>query len=163
MTTKIIGLTWLAMIGWDFFLHAGLMATWYVEPSPFLLSPQDAFVRIPIGYLSFLLLAILLVWILRQIETKSWKNGCRIGFLTGALIWGSFTLGIYSIATASPGLLIGWFLGQTVSMGIAGIVAGAALSGHSLGRLFLKTLGFVVLSFVVTISLQIAGLAPAIK
>jgi hypothetical protein len=47
--TVVLG--WLAMIGVDFFLHAGLLAPLYDWDSPFLLRPDEAFVRIPIGYL----------------------------------------------------------------------------------------------------------------
>lgn len=50
-------LSWLSMLGFDFFLNAGLLARLYLEPSPFLLPPAEAFRRIPIGYLSFLLTA----------------------------------------------------------------------------------------------------------
>ena len=54
-------LSWLAMLGIDFFVHGGLLATLYLQPSPFLLPPEQAFRRIPLAYVSFLLLAILLV------------------------------------------------------------------------------------------------------
>ena len=56
---KLTLLSWLAMIGVDFLLHAGLLASWYVEPHPFLLPPTAAFARIPLGYMSFLGLAVL--------------------------------------------------------------------------------------------------------
>jgi hypothetical protein len=57
---RTIMLSWLAMIGVDVFLHAGLLAPLYDWDSPFLLRPDEAFVRIPIGHLSFLIIAI--VW-----------------------------------------------------------------------------------------------------
>ena len=62
---QLISLTliaWLAMLGFDFFLHAGLLAGLYVEPSPFLLPPLSAFALIPVGYAAFLLSSVLLVW-----------------------------------------------------------------------------------------------------
>lgn len=53
----VIGLlSWLSMLGADFFLHGGLLASLYIQPSPFLLPPWDSFKRIPLGYLSALLL-----------------------------------------------------------------------------------------------------------
>ncbi len=151
------------MLGWDFFLHAGVLASWYVKPSSFVLSPPDAFVRIPVGYLSFLLLAILLVWMLKKMKAGNGRQGGLLGLMIGGLIWGSFALGLYSISTAPPGLLLGWFIGQSAALGIAGMVAGAGLSGKPLGRLFLQTLGFVVGAILVTIVLQVVGLVPAIK
>jgi hypothetical protein len=47
-------LSWLAMLGVDFFFHGGLLATLYQQPSPFLLPPSDAFRRIPLGHLAAL-------------------------------------------------------------------------------------------------------------
>ena len=62
-------LAWLAMLGVDLFLHAGLLAPFYDWDSPFLLEPETAFVRIPVGYLAFLVLAAGLVWLL---PTRRW-------------------------------------------------------------------------------------------
>jgi hypothetical protein len=53
-------LSWLAMLGLDFFLHGGLLAAFWVQNSPFLLPPAQAFLRIPMGYAACLLLAGLL-------------------------------------------------------------------------------------------------------
>ena len=55
---KIGLLAWLAVIGFDLFLHAGVLAGIYSEPSPFLLPPEEAFRLIPLGYLSFLMLIV---------------------------------------------------------------------------------------------------------
>ena len=57
-------LTWLAMLGFDFFLHGGLLASLYLTEDSFTLPPLEAFRRIPIGYFGFLFLAIFLVWVL---------------------------------------------------------------------------------------------------
>lgn len=159
----LIGIAWLAMIGCDFFLHGGLLARWYVTPAPFLLPPATAFARIPVGYLSFALLAVLVLWVLRRANVSGWRQGGIVGLWIGSLVWGSFCLGLYSISTAPSGLLVGWFVGQSVEVGIAGGVLGAGLSGHALGRLFLVVLAFTVAAFVATIALQILGFAPAIK
>src|SRR3989304_5867940 len=42
-------LVWVSMIAVDFFLHAGILASLYAQPSPFLLPPEAAFARIPLG------------------------------------------------------------------------------------------------------------------
>ena len=57
-------LSWLSMIGFDLLLHAGLLARLYIEPSPFLLPPETAFRLIPLGYLSFLIMAFLMTWLM---------------------------------------------------------------------------------------------------
>ncbi|MFC2028577.1 hypothetical protein ACFLTX_01495 [Chloroflexota bacterium] len=142
---KLVLLAWLSMIGFDFFLHAGILAPLYSLESPFLLPLEQAFALIPVGYLSFLGLAILLVWLMIRQNIRGWKKGAIFGILLGLLAWGSLILGLYSIATASPALLLGWFLGQTAELGIAGAVAGFGLEKEKLGRLF-----WIVLIFSIT-------------
>ena len=160
-TIKLTLLAWLSMIGLDFFLHAGVLAFLYVEPSPFLLPPERAFALIPVGYLSFLGLAILLIWLMARVGIQGWRQGAVFGLKLGALTWGALVLGLLSISTASPALLIGWLLGQTTELGVAGMVAGSGFTGVRLGRLFLKVVASVIGAFAVTILLQMLGLAPA--
>jgi hypothetical protein len=109
----IIVLSWLAMIGVDFLLHGGVLAKFYVRPSPFLLPPKKALQLIPLGYLSFLLLAVLLVSLMNRLNVQGWRAGAVFGLKLGALLWGTVVLGLVSISTASVWLLLGWFLGQT--------------------------------------------------
>ena len=160
-TLKVAFLAWLSMIGFDFFLHAGVLARLYVKPSPFLLPPERAFALIPVGYLSFLGLTILLIWLMTRLGIQGWRQGAIFGLKLGALTWGALVLGLLSISTASPTLLVGWFLGQTTGLGIAGMVAGSGFTGVRLGRLFLKVLALVIGAFAITILLQTLGLAPA--
>ena len=147
-------LAWLSMIGFDFFLHAGVLAPLYAVESPFLLPPERAFALIPIGYFSFLVLAILLIWLMIKINIRGWKKGAIFGLQLGFFAWGSLVLGLYSIATASPVLLLGWFLGQTIEMGIAGAVIGHGLANQKLKGLLIKVVIFVVLAIVVGIVWQ---------
>ncbi len=67
---KVTMLVWLSMIGFDVFLHAGVLADLYVRSSPFLLPPERAFAFIPIGYLSPLGLAILLIWLMAKLSLQ---------------------------------------------------------------------------------------------
>jgi len=154
---KLTLLAWLSMIGFDFFLHAGVLAPLYVEESTFLLPPEQAFRLIPIGYLSFLGLAILLVWLMGKLRIQGWRKGTLLGVQLGLLAWGSLVLGLYSISTASPVLLLGWFLGQTTEMGFAGAVAGHGLAERKLGRLFLRVSIFVIIAIVAGIVWQNVG------
>jgi hypothetical protein len=160
---SVLLLTWLAMLGFDFFLHGGLLARLYVEESPFLLAPEGAFRLIPLGYLSFLLIALLLVWLLVRLGTEGWRAGLVFGLKVGALIWGATTLGLLSVTTADPTLMLGWFAGQTIEIGIGGMVAGAALATQKRGRLFVYVIAFVLVAFVITVALQNLGVAPAAK
>jgi hypothetical protein len=156
-------LAWLAMIGFDFFWHAGLLARLYAEPSPFLLPPERAFAFIPGGYLTFLMLAILLIWLMARLGVQGWRQGAIFGLQLGALSWGAFTLGLLSISTATPVLLLGWFFGQTTELAIAGMVAGSGFTRPRLGRLFSKVLAFMLGAFAITVIVQSMGLAPTVR
>jgi hypothetical protein len=162
---RIIGavtLGWIATLGADFLLHAGLLARLYVEPHPFLLAPRQAFQRIPLGYLSFLLLAILVGWLIVRLRRLGFARGAGLGLQVGGLAWGAFALGLLSVSSADPALLGGWFVGQTLEMALAGGVIGAALSTERLRLVVASVIGLVVLCFLLTVALQIAGLAPAV-
>jgi hypothetical protein len=159
----IIVLSWLAMIGVDFLLHGGVLAKFYIQPSPFLLPPEKALQLIPLGYLSFLLLAVLLVWLMNRLNVQGWRAGALFGLKLGALLWGTVVLGLMSISTASVWLLLGWFLGQTGELAVAGMFAGSALGGERLKRLFIKVVILIFLSVLITVVLQSTGLAPTIR
>jgi hypothetical protein len=151
------------MLGFDFLLHAGLFAGLYLQPSPFLLPPLTAFRLIPVGYLSFLLLAVLLAWLMIRLKLTGGRAGAIFGLELGSLTWGSFVLGLLSISTANIYLLMGWFIGQTLEMAVAGAVVGSGLAGVRLRRLFGVVIVFVLLSVITTIILQTLGVVPATR
>jgi hypothetical protein len=153
-------LSWVSMLGFDFLLHAGLLAWLYVEPSSFLLPPETAFGLIPFGYLSFLIMALLMTWLMVKQRVNGGRNGLIYGLKLGGLIWGSHVIGLASITTAERALLLGWFLGQTAEQGIAGAVIGSSLGGVSHRQVFTRVIVFVVFSVVLTVVLQLSGLAP---
>lgn len=150
-------LVWVAMMGVDFFLHGGIFAALYVQNSPFLLPAMDAFLRIPFGYLAILATAGLLVWIVGQTSARGWRKGLVTGLALGAVMGASFTLGLYSISTASPQLLAAWFAAQVLEMGTAGVVIGQGLAMDKLRSLTLAVIFEVVFLVLVTIVLQNVG------
>ena len=156
-------IAWLSMLGSDFLLHAGLLAALYLQPSPFLLPQATAFALIPVGYLSFLLLAVLLVWLMIRLKLAGGRQGALFGLELGGLAWGAFILGLLSVSTASVSLLIGWFVGQTLELAIAGAVIGSGLAGMRLRRLLGVVIVFVLLSIVTTIILQSVGVVPTTR
>lgn len=152
--TGITVLAWLCVIGFDFLLHASILAPLYADPHPFLLPPERAFVLIPVGYLSFLILVILAVWLMVRLKIASWQAGFLFGLKLGALIWGALTISLISISTAPLLLMTGWFVGQTIETGIAGLVIGAGLGVEKLRSLTLWVIVFVIVAFVLGVILQ---------
>jgi hypothetical protein len=102
---------WVLSLGFDVFLHGGLLARLYAEPGPFLLGPDEAFRRIPLGYLTFLVLTLALSWLLHRLGVRGAMPGLRLGAAAGAVVWGALAVGLYSISTAPPSLLAGWWIG----------------------------------------------------
>lgn len=160
---QLAAIAWLAMLGLDFLLHAGLLAGLYLQPSPFLLPPLEALRLIPAGYLALLLLALLLAWLMARLRLAGGRAGALFGLKVGGLTAGAFGLGLLSVSTASNALLLGWFLGQTLEMVLGGAIVGLGLAGVRLRRLFGAAIGFVLLAVTATVVLQSLGVVPATR
>lgn len=145
------------MIGIDFLLHGGLLADLYAQDGAFLLPAAEAFRRIPLGYLSFLIVTVLLIWLMVRIEVAGWEDGFVFGLVLGLLTWGAMTLGLISISTAPTELMIGWWLGQSLELAVAGAVAGYGLKADRLRNLALGVGALVFTLFVITIIIQNIG------
>ena len=141
-------LAWLTMLGVDLFLHAGVLAPLYDWDSPFLLRPEEAFVRIPAGWAAFLVLAFVLVWLLPRLGVRKGGRGALVAAGGGAVVWGAILFGLWSISTASPALLAAWWVGQTAELALAGYVVGSALAGVRFGRLVVLVVVVVVVGAV---------------
>jgi hypothetical protein len=151
---------WLVSLGFDLFLHGGLLARLYARPSEFLLPAEAAFRRIPLGYLSFLVLTGALYWLFGRLRIRGAVAGLRVGLATGLILWGSWVLGLYSISLAEADLLVGWWLGQSAELGLAGAVLGAAAAGITRGQLYAKAGVAIGLCVIATLALQALGWAP---
>lgn len=162
-TLSLLMAAWLLSLGFDFFLHGGLLAGLYMRESPFLLDPMSAFARIPAGYLAFLLLTAGLLWLFRRLDVRGWLDGLRLGLGAGLFVWLSLALGLWSITSADPDLLLGWGVGQGFELGLAGAVLGAGRAGAPLRRLWLKVALAVLLLVAATVVLQSVGWAPAVR
>lgn len=152
---------WVLSLGFDFFLHGGLLAGLYVRESPFLLPPMAAFARIPAGYGAFLLLTLGLLWLFRKLDVRGWRDGARLGTGVGLFLWVTMALGLWSITTARIDTLAGWGLGQGIELGLAGTVLGAARGGTPMARAWRRVAAATVLFVVATIVLQSIGWAPS--
>ena len=147
-------LAWLVMLGVDFTLHAGLLNDVYTAESPFLLPPERAFQLIPLGYLSFLILSAFLVWLLERLGIRDARSAGKIGLLFGVVVWGALTLGLLSIASADPMLLLAWWIGQTLELGVGGVFAGHVLGGADLRKAWAGVVVVVIILLAAGILLQ---------
>lgn len=155
-----IGAAWLLSLGFDLFLHAGALARLYARPSDFVLPASEAFRRIPLGYAAFLVMTAALYWLYRKLQLKGALAGFRFGLVAGLVVWGAWLAGLYSVSTADADLLVGWWVGQSFELALAGAVFGAAADGMRTGRLYLKVSVAVVLLVAGVIVLQLTGAAP---
>lgn len=154
-------LAWLTMLGVDLFLHAGVLAPLYDWDSPFLLSPVQAFVRIPAGWGAYLVLAVTLVWVLPRLGVRRGRDGALAAAVGGAVIWGAMTIGLWSISTAEPTLLAAWWLAQTIGLAAGGYVVRAALGGVGLRRLVVLAIAALAIGAVSAVILQSIGYVPS--
>ncbi len=152
--------SWLVMVALDLLLNAGLFATLWFEPSPFLLSPEDLFRRLPLGYAAFFVQAVAYVWLTTEVGARNRRQGGLFGLKLGALLGVASVLGLRSGTTASwTMLLAAWFVGGTVMTTGACFMAGlAAERGEK--RALLSALLCFVAALVVIVLLQSFGLAP---
>jgi hypothetical protein len=162
-TISLVMAAWLLSVGFDFFLHGGLLARLYMRESPFLLDPMTAFARIPAGYLTFLLLTGGLMLLFRRLNIRGWRDGGKVGLAVGLFVWCTMALGLWSITTASVDTLLGWGIGQGIELGLAGMVLGAGRAGTPLTRIWGRVAGGVVVFVVLTVVLQNVGWAPAMR
>lgn len=147
-------LGFIATVGFDLFLHAGVLAPLYTRPTPFLLPPRRAFVLIPVGYASFAVMIAYLVWLWVRLGVRGWTAGLRFGLAFGGVVWGALALGLASVTTAPPSLLLGWFLGQTAELGVVGAIVGSGLERESLKGLAWRTVLFAAAAAVLGIVIQ---------
>lgn len=153
-------LAWLTMLGVDLFLHAGVLAPLYDWDDPFLLRPEQAFLRIPAGWGALLALAAALVWSLPRLGVRQGRDGALVAAAGGAVVWGALLLGLWSISTADPALLAAWWLAQTAELALGGYVVGAALAGVRIRRLVVLATVVIVIGAVTAVVLQSIGYAP---
>ena len=154
MKARLILIAWMGAIGFDLFYHGGLLANMYAVPNPALLDPWQAFLRIPIGYVSYLVLIVTIYWLLSLNGTKDWKAGFWFGIKFGALSGMASTLGQYSILTLGLNMLILWGLGQAIEFGLIGTILGAGHSTTQMKSLTVKVIMFMSIMLVLMIVLQ---------
>jgi hypothetical protein len=159
---RVALIVWLAMLGLDFVLGGGLFAGLYRDGGTFILAPADAFRRIPIGYLAFLIVAMTIVEITHRLSLSRMRDGIRFGVLAGAVFGGTWSLSLYSIATLSAGIALAFAVTWIVLITIGAAVAAAAVARTSLRGLVFRVIALDVVCVAVVITLQSAGVVPTV-
>jgi hypothetical protein len=157
---RVALVVWLAMLGLDFLLNGAVFAGMYQGDGAFILAPAEAFRRIPLGYLAFLILAIGIVEIAYRLRVVRIADGIRLGLLIGGVFGAIWGLSLYSIATLGAQLALA-FAVIWLSLAVLGSAVGAAgLAGTSLRGLVLRVGAFDLLCAVIVIGLQSFGVVP---
>jgi hypothetical protein len=159
---SVVLIVWLAMVGLDFVLNAGLFAGIYGAGGPFMLAPLEAFRRIPFGYLAFLILAAGVVELTVRLRITRIADGIRLGLVSGATLAASWGLGLYSIATVSPSQALALAAIWLALLVVAGGVAAAGVRRASLRGLALRVAGADVLGAITVVALQSFGVIPTL-
>ena len=159
----IILIGWLGFIGFDLFLHAGLLAQLYHETSPSILDPLQAFYRIPFGYLAFFLYVAFLYWLILKSSLEDINDIRRFSVIVGLFMAVSSTLAQYSILKINEFLLLGWGIGLLIEFLIIGIIMSYLLNGFSSKRMLLYVILFDLSLFLITVIMQNIGLAPPLE
>jgi len=158
----VTALAWLAILGLDFFLNAGLLARFYRWDTPGLLPPVKMFQLIPLGYAAFLLWSVALVWLIARTRAYGAAAGARFGAKLGALLGGAAFLGWLSLFSIPPLMLFCWAFDHAVSFTVGGAVIGAGLAAPRLRTVTRRVLMLVAIALVVTVAMQSLGLAPVV-
>ena len=151
---RIVLLSLLAVIGFDLFLHAGILSPLYDDPGTFLLPSDTAFKLIPLGYLAFAILNVLLAWLMVRLEIQGLAAGFKFGIQMGFMIWTALGIGLASITSAPIKLLVGWVIGQTLELGLAGAILGVGFKNKNLKKLGLWCLAIFLVCAVLGIVIQ---------
>jgi hypothetical protein len=139
-------LAWLAMVGVDLLFHAGLFAAVFDRArEPSLLADEALFRRIPVAYLTLLVGATVLAWLLSRLGATGGVASI-VGSASG-LVVGVMGLGALWTAVDITGLLV---LAGTIVLVVQGAAAAKVLTSEMPTRaLVSRVLGFVLTCFVV--------------
>lgn len=154
---------WLAMLGLDFLLNGAIFARMYQDGGAFMLAPVEAFHRIPLGYLAFLILAVGIVEIAYRLRVIRIAGGIRLGLATGGVFGVTWGLSLYSIATLGAQVALAFATIWLALVVLGSAVAAAGLATTSLRGLALRVVAFDVLCGVTVIALQSFGVVPTVK
>lgn len=149
-------MAWLVFLTLDFLAHAGLLKTLWAEDLPALKPKKSLFLLIPFGYLSFLILTLLIGWLyIRLSDTSgSTKKGLSFGMTFGLFFAFSTFLGWYSFINLPIRFLLAASTVYFVEISAVGLVYGYLLHPQSIKRRIWGLSAFILLGLVLGIVLQ---------
>lgn len=151
-----LSLAWLVFLTIDFLAHAAVLAPLWGQGHPALKSQDDLFRFIPLGYLSFLLLTVLMAWLYQRINKSAGnlRKGLVFGALFGALFAGASFSGWYSFLSL-PLRFVAWAnLVYFVELTAVGAVLGLLLHPQPLKKRVWYLVICIVSGFVAGIVVQ---------
>ena len=119
---KAVILAWISSIAVDFFLNGGVFASYFSSGDSFIVSTSEAFVRIPLGYISLLLLVLVLAFLVYWKSGLTVYGGVKMSVAYGVVVASSTVLGLWSITVAPTEFLLIWFVDQVLELSVAGTI-----------------------------------------
>lgn len=157
---RLAVLVWLAIVGLDLLLNGALFAGLYRDGGPFFVTPIEAFRRIPIGYLAFLVLAVGIVEISFRLRSAGLTSGLHLGLGLGAALAATWSLGLFSVANIGAEVAVAFALIWFALLLTGCAVAAVGLARASLRGLTVEVAGFDLACVVVVVVLQSVGVVP---
>jgi hypothetical protein len=149
-------LAWLVFLAIDFLAHAALLRSLWDEAHPALKPPDELFRLIPLGYLSFLLLTLLMGWLYLRIYPTQGnpRKALTFGALFGGLFAGASFFGWYSFLSL-PLRFVAWVsLLYLVELTAVGWILGLLLHPHPIKKRAWLLVVFIISGFILGIVVQ---------
>jgi hypothetical protein len=155
-------LAWLVFLALDFLAHATLLRTLWAQDLAALKPTEELFRLIPFGYLSFLLLTLLLgvLYVRLFPDGGSPARGIAFGAFVGALFAASNFLGWYSAFDLPVVFLALVNLVYWLELSAAGLVFGLLIPPESIKKRAWLVMVVVFLILAASIILQSLGNVP---
>ena len=149
-------IAWLFFLMLDFLAHATLLNLFWAKEYPALKVKEELFRLIPLGYLSFLILTLLIGWVYIRFyrEGGTAKKGLSFGAVFGGLFALVTFLSWYSVLNLPVLFVLLISVVYFVEIAAVGFVYGYLLPPESVKKRVWLLVGMIILGFVLSIILQ---------
>ena len=149
-------LAWLVFIGIDFLIHASLLENLWKKEVSAIKPLRDLAVLIPGGYLSFLLLTLLIGFVFIKIFPNQipLKSALRFGVIFGLLFSVSNLLGLFSYINLPLGHLILFNLGYFIEIVAVVLVYNSFLYSEKIKNRIWKPVSLFIILVILGVIIQ---------